>query len=86
MEKNELEVLKEPVSRYTLTKSELNEYLDSLKDLLISNNNLIINANKEDIRHNKKQINVKDFLEIIEKYRKKECMKEESCFIKVIHI
>ena len=68
MEKNELEVLKEPVSRYTLTKSELNEYLDSLKDLLISNNNLIINANKEDIRHNKKQINVKDFLEIIEKY------------------
>ena len=58
MEKNELEVLKEPVSRYTLTKSELNEYLDSLKDLLISNNNLIINANKEDIRHNKKQINV----------------------------
>ena len=48
MEKNELEVLKEPVSRYTLTKSELNEYLDSLKDLLISNNNLIINANKEE--------------------------------------
>ena len=58
MEKNELEVLKEPVSRYTLTKSELNEYLDSLKDLLISNNNLIINANKEDIRHNIEKKNV----------------------------
>ena len=78
MEKNELEVLKEPASRYTLTKSELNEYLDSLKDLLISNNNLIINANKEDIRHNKKQINVKDFLEIIEKYRKKECILKDD--------
>lgn len=73
-----MEALKEPVSRYTLTANALNDFLDRLKELLIANNNLIINANRIDIKHNKKQIKVKEFIEIIEKYRKKDCVLKDD--------
>ena len=49
----------EPVSRYTLPNSMLNEILDKLKETLIKNSSQILDANKEDVKHNKKQIKTK---------------------------
>lgn len=78
MENFDMEALKEPASRYTLTTNSLNDFLDKLKDLLVENSNLIMDANKTDIKHNKKQIKVKEFIEIIEKYRKKDCVLKDD--------
>ncbi len=73
MENLNIETLKEPASRYTLTANSLNDLLDCLKNLFVENSNLIMDANKIDIKHNKKQIKIKEFISIIEKYRKKDC-------------
>lgn len=78
MENFDMEALKEPASRYTLTNNSLNDFLDKLKELLVENSNLIMDANKTDIKHNKKQIKVKEFIEIIEKYRKKDCVLKDD--------
>ncbi len=64
----------EPVSRYTLPNSMLNEILDKLKETLIKNSSQILDANKEDVKHNKKQIKIKELLEIVENYRNNECV------------
>lgn len=73
-----MEALKEPVSRYTLTTNTLNDFIDKLKELIITNSSLIIDANKEDIKHNKKQIKIREFIDIVEKYRKKECILKDD--------
>lgn len=78
MENLEIDVLKEPVSRYTLTENTLNEFINKLKELIIENSNLIMDANKDDIKHNKKQIKVKELVEIVEKYRRKECILKDD--------
>lgn len=78
MENLNLENFKEPASRYTLTTNSLNDFLDSLKKLFIENSNLIIDANKIDIKHNKKQIKIQEFISIIEKYRKKDCVLKDD--------
>ena len=59
-------------------ENTLNDFLDKFKELVIANSNLIVDANKEDLKHNKKQIRVKEFIEIIEKYRKKECILKDD--------
>ena len=64
----------EPVSRYTLPNSMLNEILDKLKETLIKNSSQILDANKEDVKHNKKQIKIKELLEIVQNYRNNECV------------
>lgn len=78
MENLEIDVLKEPVSRYTLTENTLNDFINKLKELIIENSNLIMDANKDDIKHNKKQIKVKELVEIVEKYRRKECILKDD--------
>lgn len=78
MENLNIDAIKEPVSRYTLTTNSLNDFLDSLKELFIENSNLIMDANKVDIKHSKKQIKVKEFISIIEKYRKKDCVLKDD--------
>ncbi len=78
MENLNIEAIKEPASRYTLTQNSLNDFLDSLKNLFIENSNLIMDANKVDIKHSKKQIKVKEFISIIEKYRKKDCILKDD--------
>lgn len=78
MENFDMEVLKEPASRYTLTTNSLNDFLDKLKKLLVENSNLIMDANKKDVKYNKKQIKIKEFVEIIEKYRKKDCVLKDD--------
>ena len=69
----ENEILEE-ASRYTLTTNMLNMILDRLRDTIIKNNSLIVYANKEDVKHNKKQIKIKELLEIIEEYRDSDCV------------
>ena len=64
-----IEKLQEPVNKYTLTENDLNAFLDRLKGIIINNKELINEANREDLKHNKKQIKVKEFIDIIEKYR-----------------
>ena len=74
----EIEAINEPASRYTLTQSSLNELLNTLKNSIIKNSNLIVDANKIDVKHNRKQIKVKELLDIIESYRKKECILKDD--------
>ena len=69
MEKNEIENLRKEVSDYTLTANLLNEILEKLKNKIILNSNLIMDANKEDVKINKKQIRIKTLLEIIDGYK-----------------
>ena len=78
MKSIKIETIKEPVSRYTLTQSLLNSLLNSLKNSIVENGNLIIDANKEDVRHNKKQIKIREFVDIIEKYKKQECILKDD--------
>lgn len=77
MEEFSVEIMEE-ASRYTLSKNMLNNFLNSLRNSIIENSNLIISANKEDVKHNKKQIKIKEFIEIIESYRKSECILEDD--------
>lgn len=66
--------LNEEVSRYALTPRLLNEILEILKKSIIANSNLIMKANKEDVKLNKKQIKIDDFINIIESYKEDECI------------
>lgn len=74
-----MEKIQNSVSKYSLTKNELEEFLETLKERIITNSNFIIEANKVDLKYNKKQIKVKEFLEIIDKYRNNEnSLKEDD--------
>ena len=74
MGKIDLEKCKEEVSRYTLTANSLNELINDLKKSLIENSNFITDANKEDVKVNKKQIKIKKLIEIIDSYKETECV------------
>jgi len=78
MKSIEIESIKEPASRYTLTQNSLNSFLNNLKETIITNGNLLIDANKDDVKYNKKQIKIKEFIDIIELYRKKECFLKDD--------
>ncbi len=74
MDKNQIESLQEEASRYALTPSLLKEILFELKKKIVAKKDYIINANKEDIKVNKKQIKIKEFLKIIDSYENSECV------------
>lgn len=74
MDKNQLESLQEEASRYALTSNLLKEILFELKKKIVAKKDLIISANKEDIRINKKQIKIKELLKIIDSYEESECV------------
>lgn len=74
MENNQIEILKEEPSRYALTPKLLNSILYDLKKALVEKNNLIMGANKEDVKINKKQVKIKEFLKIIDLYQNSECV------------
>lgn len=74
MDKNQIESLQEEASRYALTPSLLKEILFELKKQIVAKKDYIINANKEDIKVNKKQIKIKEFLKIIDSYENSECV------------
>ena len=65
----EMEKLQEPVTQYAVTQNNLNVFLDRLKEVIINNKELISAVNKEDWKHNKKQIKIKELVDIIERYR-----------------
>lgn len=69
----DLDSIREEASRYALTTKLLNLILDELKKALLANKNLILKANKEDAKLNKRQIKIEEMLKIIEVYRDNEC-------------
>ena len=84
MEIFKIEELQEPVVPYELTKSNLDAFLNRLKELIILNKELINEANIEDLKHNKKQIKIKEFIDIIEKYRFIENVSEKEKGSKIV--
>ncbi len=74
MENNQIESLQEEASRYALTPSLLKEILYELKKKIVEKKDLIVVANKEDIKINKKQIKIKELLTIIDHYENSECV------------
>lgn len=74
MEKSDIENLKEEASRYALTDSMLKNILDNLSKAIIENTHNIIEANKEDVKINRKQIKIMTFIDIIDSYRDNECI------------
>ena len=70
----DVENLKEEASRYALTIKLLNFILNDLKQSLIANSDIIMNANKEDVKVNKRQIKIVEFINIVDSYRKNECI------------
>ena len=69
----DLDSIREEASRYALTTKLLSLILDELKKALLANKNLILKANKEDTKLNKRQIKIEEMLKIIEVYRDSEC-------------
>lgn len=78
MEKEILENLQGEISKYVLTSKLLNAIIDELITLIKENSNLILCANKEDIKISKKQINIEDFIEIVNKYKNTEKILQED--------
>ena len=74
MEKVKFENLEQAASRYALTTNSLNEILSDLENELKLNSQLIIDANKEDVKINKKQIKIKKLIDILNSYRNTECV------------
>lgn len=70
----DIDTLREEASRYALTSKLLNEILDVLKESILANSNLIMEANKEDVKINKRQVKIIDFINIVDSYRKNECI------------
>ena len=71
MEKVSVEKLKKSVPNYSLTQDLLNKILENIEKSIIENGNLITEANKEDVKINKKQIKIKKLLEIVNSYKNK---------------
>ena len=67
-----------------LTSNIINSFLDKLKELIIKNKELINKANKIDLLHNKKQIRLKEFENIIESYRNTEISPEKENKRKIV--
>lgn len=69
MESVKIDEVQETVGQYALTQNNLNAFLDRLKEVIINNKELINELNKEDWKHNKKQIKIKELLDVVERYR-----------------
>lgn len=78
MEKEKFDKITKEVSRYALTTKLLNDFLVDLKDVIIKNSTSIMGCNREDVKSYKKQIKIKEILNIIDKYKNSECMLEED--------
>lgn len=78
MEKEKVEEIKKEVSRYALTPKLLNEFLEDFKNVIIKNSNSIMGCNREDVKSYKKQIKIKELLNIIDSYKNSECSLSED--------
>lgn len=78
MEKEKIEKITKEVSRYALTTKLLNDFLLDLKDFILKNSNLIMGCNREDVKSYRKQIKIKELLNIIDEYKDSECILAED--------
>ena len=78
MEKEKIEKITKEVSRYALTTKLLNDFLLDLKDFIFKNSNLIMGCNREDVKSYRKQIKIKELLNIIDEYKDSECILAED--------
>ncbi len=67
-----------------LNSNVINAFLDKLKELIKKNKDLINKANKIDLLHNKKQIKLKEFENIIESYKAAEILPEKESKRKIV--
>lgn len=67
-----------------LDLDKINSFLDRLKELMQNNKELISEANKIDLLHNKKQIKLNEFENIIECYKKTEILPENERKRKIV--
>lgn len=74
----DLRVLQDSISNYTLSNDELDILLEDLKASIIANGNLLMDANKEDVKISKKQIKIKKMLQIVDKYRDSDFLEKEN--------
>ena len=65
-------------AKEALTSNRINSFLDKLKEIIRKNKELINDANKIDLSHNKKQIKLKEFENIIESYKNTEILTEKE--------
>lgn len=80
----EVENFEQTAQNNILTTNIINSFLDKLKELIIKNKDLINKANKIDLLHNKKQIKLKEFENIIESYRNTEILPEKESKRKIV--
>lgn len=80
---NELESF-EPNDNNTLTSNTIKSFLDKLRESIIKNKELINEVNKIDLLHNKKQIKLKEFENIIENYKNAEIFTDKACKRKIV--
>ena len=80
----EVENFEQTAQNKILTTNIINSFLDKLKELIIKNKDLINKANKIDLLHNKKQIRLKEFENIIESYRNTEILPEKESKRKIV--
>lgn len=80
----EVENFGQPAQNNVLTSNVINSFLNKLKELIIKNKELINKANKIDLQHNKKQIRLKEFENIIESYRSAEVLPEKESKRKIV--
>lgn len=66
------------------TSNIINAFLDRLKECIKNNKELINKANKIDLSHNKKQIKLKEFENIIESYKNTEVLPENENKRKIV--
>lgn len=78
MEKERIEEITKEVSRYALTPQLLNKLLQDLKELIIENTKSIMGCNREDVKIYRKQIKIKELLDIIDSYNDSECILAED--------
>lgn len=80
---NELESF-EPNDNNTLTSNTIKYFLDKLRESIRKNKELINEVNKIDLLHNKKQIKLKEFENIIENYKNAEILADKKCKRKIV--
>ena len=71
-------------AKEALTSNRINSFLDKLKEIIRKNKELINDANKIDLSHNKKQIKLKEFENIIESYKNTEILTEKESKRKIV--
>lgn len=80
----EIENFESNAEKNILTSNTINLFLDKLKNTIRNNKEKINEANKIDLSHNKKQIKLKEFENIIESYKNTEILQEKECKRKIV--